>query len=589
MTTTTPTRPRELSARRPGPTEACLAFRVGYADETLPTSGTTALVVALALRAVERPGLEVAAAVGPTITELRVTGTPDRVRTTVRDLARTLADLPVRYRASETQALADRVPDVPPVQSWRFGHQGYGLGLDARVGLYRVTDDDLRAWARERFSAADAVVWWRGEEDLDLEVPLPEPSGAPHPAPEVGQADRSLPAEAHTGGTSVLWDGLVPDEPAARLLAEVARRALFQRLRHERGWTYDPAASVGSLDGRSALLRLSAGLREETASESVGEFLDTWGRLRYEVPADELEAARAHLLLTFDEPHQDALWLPDAADRMLLGLPVPAPAERRAALEAVTAADVRRVARQAWDTGLLVTPVAEGWAGTSVVPRGEGPAVEGAAFERLDADATVVVGPDGATLRDGRARQTVRFAETAALFAYPDGGRLLVGLDGAEIPFEPTLHDDLTASRVVTLVDERVPADLVVPVPRAQAPERPSRERIGAVRQARADREVAEMGLLRTTGSIAADVGKAAFELGRLGLLVLAMVAGVVGVFFCGATVLVWVAAWFDEGPQDWVVPAVLVPGGLLCALLTRFAYRAVIRMGGEVSPAEKA
>ncbi|MFI9486386.1 insulinase family protein [Promicromonospora sp. NPDC052451] len=588
MTTTTPTAPRELSAHWPGPTEGCLAFRVGYADETLPTSGITALVVALALRAVERPGLEVAATVGPTVTEFRVTGTGERVRTTLHALASALADLPVRHRASETQALADRTPDVPPVQSWRFGHRGYGLGTDVRVGLYRVTDEDLRSWARARFSATDALVWCRGAETPDLDVPLPAPAVAPHRAPEVGEAAWTLPAEALTGGTSVLWEGIVPDVPAAHVLAEVARRALFQNLRHDRGWTYDPAASVGALDGRYAALRLSAGLREETASEAIGEFLDTWGRLRHAVPADDLATAKAHLLLAFDEPHQEAIWLPDDAVRTLLGRPVPTPAERRAEIEAVTADDVMALARQAWDSGLLVAPVAEGWAGTAVVPRGAGPALDGQAFERIDTDATVVVGEEGATLRAGRSRQTVRFADTAALLAYPDGGRLLVGLDGAEIPFEPTLHDDLTAARVSALVDAHVPADRVVPVPRSGAPERPARQQTNAAAAARAARETQEKSMMQTAGAIATDTGRMVFELGKIalvGLLVLLMLAGVVGVVFAVVTVLVWVASWFDEGPQDWVVPAVVVPVGALCAVLTRFAYRMILRMGGEVRP----
>lgn len=565
---------RELFARRPGTTEGGLLFRVGYADETLPTSGITSLVVALALRAAERPGLDVGASVGPVVTEVRVTGTPDRVRTTLRDVALALSDLPVRHRATETRALAERAGEVVPLPLWRFGHQGYGLGPGRYLGLHRVTDGDLRAWARERFTAADAVVWSRGEEALGPEVPLPgAPAGsAARSAPAVPEAAWSLPAEAHAGGTSVIWDAVVPAVPAAPVLAEVARRALFQSLRHDRGWTYDVAASAGLLDGRHAAFRLSAGLRQETADQATGEFLDTWGRLRHAVPDEELAVARAHLLLTFDEPRQEAVWVREDALLTVLGRPVPTPAERRAALEAVTADDVVGLARQAWDTGLLVTPVREGWAGTSVVPRGAGEPVEGRSFARLDADAAVVIGQDGATLRVGAARTTVRFADAAAVVAYPDGGRLLVGLDGTEIPFEPTLHDDLTVSDVATLVDDRVSSELVIPVPRERAPERPDRAAIEQRRRSRAARRAAENGRSRLSR----------VEVVRL-IAALALIPGLLvavgGVAVCAGGLVLTLVAWIDVGPQPWGLPVLLAAVGGASGVLTWLCWRGLDRL----------
>ncbi|MEU4362879.1 insulinase family protein [Promicromonospora sp. NPDC023987] len=579
MIANTWTRPRELFAYRPGRATGGLVFRVGYADETLPTSGTTALVVALALRAVERPGLDVAASVGPAVTEVRVSGSDDRVRTTLRELARALADLPVRHRETEARSLRERAVDAaPPLPPWRFGLRGYGLGPGQYVGLHRTTDDDLRAWASERFAGSNAVAWFTGETAQDLNLALPDavPATRVLPAPLVEGLALSLPADAPVGGTNVRWDALVPDVPALAVLSEVARRALFQNLRHDRGWTYDVSASIGVLDGEQAAWQIAAGLRRETAAEATGEFLDTWGRLRYAVADDELETARAHLLVAFDEPHQDAIWLADDAVRTLLGRPSQVPAERRAAIAGVTAADVVALARQAWGSGLLVTPVGSGWAGTSLVSRGASEPVLGRSFERVDVDATIVVGDTGVTLRDGRTRVTVRFDAAAALLAYPDGGRLLVGLDGARVPFEPTLHDDLDARDVAELVDRNLPTELVIPVPRQEVPERPDKDQSQRAQQARAEREVEEDGLAQTVGAMAGAVGR----LGLIIVLVLGLLAGVGGAILCVATLMAWVAAWGDE---PWQVPALVVPAGLAAAGVTWLCYRAILRLGDEV------
>ncbi|WP_454857015.1 insulinase family protein [Promicromonospora soli] len=565
---------RTLFARRPGRATGGLVFRVGYADETLPTSGTTALVVALALRAVERPGLDVAASVGPAVTEVRVSGSDDRVLTTLRDLSRALADLPVRHRETEARALRERAAEVVSLPPWRFGMRGYGLGPGQYLGLHRTTDDGLRAWARERFAGTNAVAWFTGETTPGLDLALPDGGPGVLPAPSVEDLALPLPADAPAGGTSVMWSALVPDVPVLAVLAEVARRALFQNLRHDRGWTYDVSTSVGVLDGRQATLQIAAGLRPETAAEATGEFLDTWGRLRYGVTADELETARAHLLVAFDEPHQDAMWLADDAVRTLLGRPVPSPAERRTAIAEVTVRDVVALARQSWDSGLLVAPVGSGWAGTSLVPRGAGEPVVGRAFERVDADATIVVGDAGATLRDGRTRTTVRFDASAALLAYPDGGRLLIGLDGARVPFEPTLHDDLDVRAVAELVDQRLPDELVIPVPRPEAPERPGEAEIQRVREARAHREVEEDGLAGTARGMAVAVGR----MGLVIVLALVLLAGVGGTLLCLATLLAWGAAWAD-GSQPWEVPALVLPAGLACAGVTWLSYRAILRL----------
>ncbi len=147
-------------------------FRVGLADETLATSGLTALVVALALRAVERPGLDITASVGPVVTHVRVSGSAERVRTTLRDLTQALASLPVQHREAETRALDERQTASVGVLAWRYGFQSYGLGPGQQVGRHGATDSDLRSWSAERFALSNAVAWYAGDEEPDLDLAL---------------------------------------------------------------------------------------------------------------------------------------------------------------------------------------------------------------------------------------------------------------------------------------------------------------------------------------------------------------------------------------------------------------------------------
>ncbi len=571
---------RLLRAHRPGRTAAGLVFRVGYADETLATSGLTGLVVAIALRAVERPGLDVSASVGPAVTEIGVTGTAERVATTLRDLSRALADLPVRHRESEARALWERGGGGSSVPAWRFGAQGYGLGT-YRLGLHTVGDDDLRAWARERFTGSNAVAWVTGEDVPELALPLPpgRVDGKLMPAPPVPDSIVPLPADAPVGGTEVAWDAVVPDTPAAQVLAEVARRAVFQGVRQDHGWTYAVSAGVGMLDGVRANVRIAAGLREETAAAATGELLDTLGRLRFAATDTEVASARAHLLAAFDEPHQEAMWLPEDAALTVLGLAVPTPAERRAALAAVTPGDVVGVARQAWETALLVAPVGQGWAGTKVVRRGAGDPVQGKVFQRLDADVDVVVGDGGVTLRRDRTTTTVLFDEAAAVLAFPDGGRILVGRDGAQVRLEPVLHDDFGAGDVVRIM-ERVPPHLVVQMPERDAPERPGKEEIQQAGRARADREVEEDGILR---SVVIGVGRPLMTLVGVVALVVLLIAAGLGTLFAAATTLAAVGpALRGEGP--WSHAGLFGALGVVGAAVTWLAYRGIMRLPGATT-----
>lgn len=82
---------------------------------------------------------------------------------------------------------------------WRYGSRSYGLTGYAETGLYRLTADDVRAWAQTRFTAENAVLWITGDsvpEGLDLTLPR----GEWHPAPA---ATSALPATPPTSRATI--------------------------------------------------------------------------------------------------------------------------------------------------------------------------------------------------------------------------------------------------------------------------------------------------------------------------------------------------------------------------------------------------
>jgi hypothetical protein len=75
----------------------------------------------------------------------------------------------------------------------------------------------------------------------------------------------------------------------------------------------------------------------------------------------------------------------------------------------------------------------------------------------------LVVGTDGVSLTDGLAVATVRYADCAAMLAWPDGARVLFGPDAVMVAVEPTLWH--VSATTLAGIDAAVPADRVVHQP----------------------------------------------------------------------------------------------------------------------------
>jgi len=136
--------------------------------------------------------------------------------------------------------------------------------------------------------------------------------------------------------TSVLGDGM--------------GSRLFQEIRERRGLAYSVDASSSHLHDTGAFF-VYAGVPPEKADEALAAIIEQLDRIRRRlVTQAELERAKeyakGHLLLGLETPSANASWI---GSQLVQGVDIMTPEQWIAALDAVTADDLRRVARKLFD------------------------------------------------------------------------------------------------------------------------------------------------------------------------------------------------------------------------------------------------
>ncbi|MET9851721.1 insulinase family protein [Streptomyces sp. NPDC006450] len=461
-----------LLAHQPGPVTAGLLFRVGRADETLATSGITRLVRHLALHRLGPgdPPDEDGPAPAATFTGFQVTGTPAEVAAHLSGVCAALRDLPVERLETLKEILrtapADRAPDpAGRCAQWRYGSRSYGLTGYAEVGLPHLTAEQVRDWARTRFTTGNAVLWITAgtvPEGLDLTLP----AGGRLPAPEATSALPELPARFPGDDGSVTLTSVLPRSAAASLFTEVLGKQLLRELRRDSGYAYTATATYLPRDAGSATVVARAEALPQHQDAMAGAFVDVLAKLRTgRVDPSALEAVRASALARLDTPGLAAARLPARAADLLLDRTLRTLAEERAELEAVTAEALHEVAHALWADALLRAPrgSADG-AGLSAAPTGSTQSICGQAYPALDDPGTILtVSAEGVGLVGPAGRITVRYAECSLVQAYPDGARHLVGHDGFTLTVEPTRFG-ITAAELAP-IDEGVPRSALLAMP----------------------------------------------------------------------------------------------------------------------------
>lgn len=188
-----------------------------------------------------------------------------------------------------------------------------------------------------------------------------------------GDRDCVIAKETEQAHLSIGFRGLALEDesrPAldllSLLLGEGMSSRLFTRLREELGLCYDIHTYVSCLRD-SGMFGLYAGVDPAKASEAVSEIANELRRVRESVDEEELaralEIARSRLLLRMDDSRSVSAWY---GGRLALDLPPAEPEDEIARLEAVTAADVRGIARRLLTDGELHLAAVGPLAGTDL-------------------------------------------------------------------------------------------------------------------------------------------------------------------------------------------------------------------------------
>lgn len=461
---------RTVHAPRSGLLSAGLLFRVGRADETLATSGITHLVEHLALHRHGLGDLHYNGATAATYTHFHVTGTAADVVEYLNGVCAALRDLPMDRLETEKEILRTEAAGKShgpghAATLWRYGSRSYGLTGYGEAGLHRLTADEVRAWAQTRFTAENAVLWITGDsvpEGLDLKLP----SGAWHPAPEASSALPVTPAWYRGDEGGVVLTAVVPRSTEAGLFAEVLGKELFRELRQKSGYSYTATADYSPRDTDSATVSAYADALPQKQDALVGAFVDVFAKLRAgRIDQADLDAVRTSALAQFDVPELAACMLPGHAMNLLLRHRNLTAAEARAEIEAVTVADLHRVARAVWDDALMQVPGrGVDWAGLTAAPTESPGIVTGRRYSAVEeGTGALLLGRDGISLTSPRGQVTIRYADCTLMQVYPDGARHLVGGDGFTLAAEPTLFH-VTAAELSAL-DRVVPAASVIRMP----------------------------------------------------------------------------------------------------------------------------
>jgi predicted Zn-dependent peptidase len=456
-----------------GELRAGLVFRVGRADEILARGGLTHLVEHLVLQQVEQPSLHINGATGATTTMFYAHGDGEDVVDFFAGVCRGLREPPMDRMTTEigvlrTEADGQVSGGTLPLLAWRYGAATYGLPAFTEFGLDDLTTADVHGWIERWFTRDNAVLWVAGgPPPAGLRLDLL--AGAPLPPPAPSSALPRTPAFFNANVNGVAFDAVLPRSVTGSLYAQVLDRQLHRRLRRELGVSYATQAVYQARDARYATVTAFADALPDRHADVTREFVDVLIDLAAGgVSEDALAAARSIAQRRLRAGEVVPGWLASNAERLLLGLPTQPVDEVAQALTAIGVAEVVSVAGQALDAALAMVPHgrAIGRAGFVAAPTGSANAVTGESYRpRNDPDTKrrLVLGVDGVSLVEELSVATVRYAECAAMLAWPDGGRVLFAADAVMVRVEPGLWE-VPPARLAVL-DTAVLADRTVHMP----------------------------------------------------------------------------------------------------------------------------
>ncbi|GIE79189.1 hypothetical protein Aph02nite_51390 [Actinoplanes philippinensis] len=442
-----------------GPAHAGLVFRVGTADEPLARRGITRLVEHLVTDGLGATG-RTSWTTGPEHTWFHVQGSPAETTEFLTGVCAALRNPPLDRLATVRDLVRGAQPERDPLPMWRHGARGFGVVSYPEWALPGLTEEHLREWIARWFTRDNAALWLAGDE-VPEGLRLDLPAGARQSPPPAATTLAATPAW-FAGGVG--WDTVITRGPGAAVFANVLERRVHRELRdlteHSRT-EYVPRS-----DGTARILTVADPLPGR-AEAALGGLVDVLAAVRAgQIDPDEVAAVVKLTCEGLRDSESRGARLPGQAFNLLAGREVQTLEEALAEVRAVTAAEVARVASEAYAAGLLMVPsgsTAE-WAGYTAAPAMSEAVPPGRVHRgRRDRALRLISGDEGVGVTGHGVVAAVRWDSCAALLAWPDGGRRLIGEDAVTVRVEPTLYRG--ADRVVREIDARIPQRLRIEMP----------------------------------------------------------------------------------------------------------------------------
>jgi hypothetical protein len=459
-----------FAADVPGPFWASLVFRVGRADETAVTAGSTHLVEHLLMPASTYTTVECNGAVDAIYTTFWAGGEQDQVRRFLEEIGGRIRALPVERLDLERRILSAEESSlgwnsVRQALALRFGPVGHGLLGYGEIGLRRVTEDEAVRWTAERFTAGNAALWTT---DPSFEVDLRLPPGEPRPAPYVRPIDYVEYPSVYRAGEpgSVLFSMVAERTYAFTLGLRILERRLRDRLRYELGYSYDVSVDYQPCTARESHAWVGADVGDHHLDDWCREALEIFDAMAAGGPTDdELEEERARMRREELDPSHLLGWLGWMAAQQLVGEPYQSRADSLREADEVTPGLVAGALAAARRTLLVVgsydIPELPGFA---EYPLSSPVALEGRRHRpfalRERRSRSLIASPEGLSIAwpDGPTI-TARYDSTV-LCTREGAARTLLTDDGFFLHVDP--EEWTKGKRIVAEIDEAIPRELVI-------------------------------------------------------------------------------------------------------------------------------
>lgn len=452
------------------PFTAVLGFRAGIVDEALVDRGVTHLVEHLALAPLRDVTHPYNGAVGMDTTNIWAAGSEEEVVGFFRRLTAELSDLSLDRLETEAgvliaESMGWRSSSFTSMLASRFGPVGPGVLSYPEYGLRRITGDQVRNWASDRFTAENAVLWLTGPPPPGMHLTLP--SGIRHKLelpPDRQRYSASGRTRIYQQEHGIAVGGFGIRSIPLRMVAEIVRHRAQEHMRHELGRVYAVGQEYAPLTADQVFVYWGADSDPEHSQE-VGEAFDAVLQSILDEGPTQEELARQIVLAeqaqTLD-PAGFARGEPGryASDALIghesLAVEHWIPQMREVAPE------IAVEALQAIMPGSMAIASESAVIGFTPVPLRNDPKLRGKVYRYRDGDVKqrFILSEDAIAVENQERSLTIRFEDVILSEHYTGGGRALIDSSGTYIGIDATtrkLHE------LAAIIDTRVPAGVAVP------------------------------------------------------------------------------------------------------------------------------